>query len=102
MGSYRNSYERLIASLVELGSGYIKPMDRSREILLGTIPKTPTEEFGRFAELEANFRQTSPDVSSYPDDLVGTWEVQDEIGGKTIGVSTVELASQGELLLKPP
>jgi len=100
--SYRNSYERLMATLVELGSGYIKPLNRKREIILGTIPKTPKEEFGRFAEWEVNIRQASPDVSSYPDDLIGEWQVQDEIGGETIGVSTVILAQQGEVVLKPP
>ena len=100
--SYRNAYERLIGTLVELGSGYIKPLNRGKDILLGTLPKSPKEEFGRFAEWEVNIRQTSPDVDSYPEDLVGEWKVQDEIGGKTIGVSTVVLAGQGEVVLKPP
>ena len=100
--SYANAYERLLASLVELGSGYIKPLNRKRDIILGTIPKTPKEEFGRFAEWEVNIRQTLPDVSAYPDDLVGEWQVQDEIGGKPIGISTIVLASQGEVQAKAP
>ena len=95
--AYANSYERLVANCVELGSGYIKP-SRSRKVL----PKTAKEELGRFVKWEASLRQTAPDVSAYPEDLVGTWQVKDEVGGKTIGVSNVVLKPQGVVAVKPP
>lgn len=100
--SYENSYERLVASLVELGSGYIKPINVKRDKILATIPKTATEEFGRFAEWETVIRKSSPDVGAYPDDLLGSWEVKDEVGGKTIGVSTVVFNPQGEVEVREP
>jgi len=95
--SYANAYERLVASCIELGSGYIKPT-KSKD----AVPKSAKEELGRFARWETSIRQTSPDVSSYPDDMVGTWQVKDEVGGKTIGVSNVVLKPQGEVVVKPP
>ena len=58
--SYANSYERLVASLVELGSGYINPWSLNR--ILGVLPKTPTEELGRFAKWESSLRKTKPDT----------------------------------------
>ena len=95
--SYANAYERLIASCIELGSGYIKPAS-SKSVL----PKTAKEELGRFAKWETTIRQTSPDISSYPEDMVGTWQVKDEVGGKTIGVSNVVFKPEGEVVVKPP
>ena len=97
--SYQNSYERLTALLVELGSGYLKPINTKKNL---SVPKTPTEEFGRFAQWEVNFRQNSPDIYAYPDDLVGSWQVRDEISGKTIGKSTVILKPDGEVSVNPP
>ena len=98
--SYANSYERLTALLVELGSGYIKPVNTKK--MRSIIPKTPTEEFIRFSQWEVALRQTKPDVSDYPSDLVGSWQVKDEIGGKVIGTSTVVLKSEGEVYVDPP
>ena len=100
--SYANAYERLMASAVQLGSGYVKPAPTN--IMTLPKPRTPKEELGRFAVWESTFRQqsSSPDVSTYPDDLVGTWEVRDLIGGETIGVSTVVLNEDGNVEVKEP
>lgn len=98
--SYANSYERLTADLVELGSGYINPTQTKR--IPTNIPKTPTEEFIRFSQWEVALRQTKPDVSDFPEDLVGTWQVKDEIGGKVIGTSTVVFKPEGEVVVSPP
>lgn len=85
--SYSNSYERLVASLVEDGSGYIRP-EENPDISTLPKPRTATEELGRFAMLESAFR-SKDEETSYPDDLEGVWEVKDEVGGETIGVSSV-------------
>eukprot|EP00560_Eucampia_antarctica_P006433 CAMPEP_0197829226 /NCGR_PEP_ID=MMETSP1437-20131217/5658_1 /TAXON_ID=49252 ORGANISM="Eucampia antarctica, Strain CCMP1452" /NCGR_SAMPLE_ID=MMETSP1437 /ASSEMBLY_ACC=CAM_ASM_001096 /LENGTH=721 /DNA_ID=CAMNT_0043430767 /DNA_START=59 /DNA_END=2225 /DNA_ORIENTATION=- len=98
--SYQNSYERLTALLVELGSGYFKPMNTKK--ILSVVPKTPSEEFGRFAQWEVNFRQTIPDTYAYPDDLLGSWQVRDEISGKLIGKSTVIFKPDGEVSVASP
>lgn len=98
--SYSNSYERLIASLVELGSGYIRPM--SSNVLSMPKPRTAKEELGRFAVWESNFRSTGGETASYPEDLEGTWEVKDEVGGETIGISNVVFEPQGEVKVAPP
>lgn len=95
--SYANAYERLTAGLVELGSGYMRPT-RTKAL----IPKTAKEEFGRFAQWESSFRKSSAGVTAYPDDLVGSYEVKDEVGGKTIGVATVVLKPEGEVKVAPP
>jgi len=95
--SYANAYERLIASCIELGSGYIKPAK-----FKSALPKTATEELGRFAKWETSIRQSSPDISSYPEDLIGTWQVKDEVGGKTIGISNVVFKPEGQVVVKPP
>jgi hypothetical protein len=104
--TYANAYERLTAALVELGSGYIRPMMTD---LMTTMPKprTAQEELGRFAVWEADFRSKSnggstSDDSSYPEDLEGPWEVKDEVGGETIGVSTVFLEPHGTVKVAPP
>jgi hypothetical protein len=104
--SYANAYERLTATLVELGSGYIRPMLTD---LMTAMPKprTAQEELGRFAVWEANFRAkssrgTTSEASSYPEDLEGPWEVKDEVGGETIGVSTVFLEPEGTVKVAPP
>lgn len=121
--SYANSYERLVAGAVELGSGYIKPSIATGSIdgnvgLVTSMPKprTPQEELGRFAVWESNFRQsaassssssTSPQspLSQYslnPVDLVGTWDVRDEIIGEIIGRSNVVLLENGKVQVAPP
>jgi len=97
--SYQNAYDRLMATLVELGSGYVK--------LMGSTDKMPTprnaqEELGRFAVWESSFRKGTPDVSSYPEELEGAWKVQDEIGGETIGSSTVVFKPNGDVEVAPP
>ncbi len=99
--SYENSYERLTALLVELGSGYIKPVNTKK--MLNSLPnRTPKEELIRFSQWEVALRQTKPDVSDYPSDLVGSWQVKDEVGGKVIGTSTVIFKSEGEVFVDPP
>jgi hypothetical protein len=99
IGSYMNAYERLTATLVELGSGYIKPTSKSLP-----LPRTAQEELGRFAVWETNFRQSAgtSDVAAYPEDLVGTWQVQDEVGGETIGIANVVFQAQGGVQVDQP
>jgi len=105
--SYANSYERLVAGAVELGSGYLKPAPSS--VMTMPKPRTAQEELGRFAVWESAFRQQkqsssspSDELSPYPDDLVGVWEVRDEIGGEAIGKSTVTFRDQGKVEVAPP
>lgn len=98
--SYANAYERLIASLVELGSGYVRPVGQSAAGKV--LPKTPQEELGRFAQWESTFRKNRPDTGAYPEDLVGNYEVKDEIGGETIGVTTVSFLPEGDVEVAPP
>jgi hypothetical protein len=98
--SYSNSYERLIATLVEQGSGYIRP--ETSDVMSMPKPRTAQEELGRFAVWESAFRSNSGETSLYPEDMEGTWEVKDEVGGETIGVSTVTLGPQGEVIVAPP
>jgi hypothetical protein len=98
--SYANSYERLMANLVELGSGYIRPL--SSNFLSMPKPRTAQEELGRFAVWESNFRSTGGEAAAYPEDLEGTWEVRDVVGGETIGVSNVVFESQGQVRVPPP
>lgn len=97
--SYMNAYERLTATLVELGSGYIKADSKSLP-----LPRTAQEELGRFAVWETNFRLSGGgrDVSAYPDDMAGTWQVQDAVGGQTIGVSNIIFQPQGQVQVDPP
>eukprot|EP00566_Odontella_aurita_P007758 CAMPEP_0113556550 /NCGR_PEP_ID=MMETSP0015_2-20120614/17313_1 /TAXON_ID=2838 /ORGANISM="Odontella" /LENGTH=700 /DNA_ID=CAMNT_0000457907 /DNA_START=144 /DNA_END=2246 /DNA_ORIENTATION=- /assembly_acc=CAM_ASM_000160 len=95
--SYANAYERLTAGLVELGSGYMRPMK-----MRPMIPKSATEELNRLAQWESSFRKSSAEMTSYPEDLVGSYEVKDEIGGETIGMTTVVLKPEGEIEIAPP
>ena len=98
--SYANSYERLTALLAELGSGYVKPTNDNK--ILNKKPQSPKEEFIRFSQWEVALRQTQPDVSDFPSDLVGSWQVKDEIGGKVIGTSTVVFKPEGEVEVSAP
>jgi len=95
--SYSNAYERLMASSVVLGSGYIKP---ATDVMTMPVPRTAQEELGRFAVWESAFR--SKNATSYPEDLEGSWEVKDEIGGETIGISTVVFRPEGQVDVAPP
>eukprot|EP00531_Pseudo-nitzschia_arenysensis_P015081 CAMPEP_0116133264 /NCGR_PEP_ID=MMETSP0329-20121206/10012_1 /TAXON_ID=697910 /ORGANISM="Pseudo-nitzschia arenysensis, Strain B593" /LENGTH=658 /DNA_ID=CAMNT_0003627881 /DNA_START=153 /DNA_END=2129 /DNA_ORIENTATION=+ len=99
--SYSNSYERLVATLVEDGSGYIRPESMEDPKAKMPKPRTATEELGRFAVWESAFR-TKDDDFSHPDDLEGVWEVKDEVGGETIGISTVTFLPKGEVSIAPP
>ena len=90
--SYANAYERLVATAVELGSGYLKPELSSEESL--PKPRTPQEELGRFAVWETQFRQGSS-AASDSDDIIGSWQVQDVVGGETIGVTNVTFLENG-------
>lgn len=101
--SYANAYERLVASAVELGSGYLKPVPS--DILALPKPRTAQEELGRFAVWETTFRQRKdPDmlVDNNPSDLVGSWEVRDVIAGETIGTTSVKLLEGGSVQVKEP
>lgn len=102
--SYCNSYERLLGSTVELGSGYIRPIVTPSALSSMPKPRTAQEELGRFAVWESNFRAMDGgnQQSSHPEDLEGVWEVKDEVGGETIGISTVVFEPQGNVLVKPP
>lgn len=97
---YVNAYERLTGILVELGSGYIKPINAKNT--MSVLPKTPSDELNRFSQWEASFRKNKAEMSDYPDDLVGTWQVKDELGGKTLGTSTVVFKAEGEVYVNPP
>jgi hypothetical protein len=102
--SYSNSYERLVGSTVELGSGYIRPIVTPSALSSMPKPRTAQEELGRFAVWESNFRamEGGNKQSFHPEDLEGVWEVKDEVGGETIGISTVVFEPQGTVLVKPP
>ncbi|KAL3822268.1 hypothetical protein ACHAXA_005901 [Cyclostephanos tholiformis] len=107
---YQNAYRRLTASLIELGSGYIRPSSSSSLSLFTAAtekylkssapPKSAREELGRLAKWESALRKNS--ANPYPDDLVGTWHVQDVVGTQTIGSTEVTFKPQGELSVKPP
>jgi len=96
--SYANAYDRLLSNAVSLGSGYVRPFRSSK----APLPKTPEEELNRFAKWETAFRLTQTEFQTYPDDLVGEWTVTDEIAGKTIGVSTVNLLEEGAVNVVKP
>ena len=112
--SYANAYDRLIASLIELGSGYVRPAPSSLPLSLALStpaatakyltetapPKSPLEELGRFANWEKAVRKDR--ANPYPQDLVGTWEVQDIVGGSVIGSTSVTFMPAGEVAVKPP
>ena len=74
---YENAYGRLTASLIELGSGYIRPSSSSplslsyagataKYLKSTTPPKSAREEFGRFANWESAVRKNSE--NPYPDE----------------------------------
>jgi hypothetical protein len=98
--SYGNSYERLMASLVELGSGYVRPV--TADVMAMPKPRNAQEELGRFAVWESAFRSTNGEQTPYPEDLEGTWQVRDEVGGETIGTSSITFAPNGEVIVAPP
>lgn len=118
LASYANSYERLVASAVERGSGYLKPsIGAGNDSSVGLVasmpkPRTAQEELGRFAVWESNFRQSAASslptppataqYSPYPVDLVGSWEVRDEVGGETIGRSMVTFLENGAVQVAQP
>lgn len=111
---YANAYGRLIASLIELGSGYVRPAPSSLPLSLALSapaatakyltetapPKSPQEELGRFAKWEKAVRKDR--ISPYPEDLLGTWNVQDIVGGSVIGNTRVTFKPAGEVVVKPP
>lgn len=112
--AYANAYGRLIASLIELGSGYVRPAPSSLPLSLALSapaatakyltetapPKSPQEEFGRFAKWEKAVRKDR--ISPYPEDLLGDWNVEDIVGGSVIGSSRVTFLPAGEVAVKPP
>lgn len=101
--SYANAYERLVASAVELGSGYLRP-DITSDSLITYKPRNAQEQLGKFAVWESRFRLGMPqnDVTAYPEDLVGKWEVTDEISGDTIGMTVVKFGPEGKVEVAPP
>ena len=114
--AYQNAYQRLMASLVELGSGYVRPSSSNKLPLAMTStaaaakyltssspPKSARDELDRFAKWESTVRKNyDNNENPYPDDLVGTWDVQDVVGGSVIGSTKVDLRPQGEVVVKPP
>jgi len=113
--AYLNAYDRLTSSLIELGSGYVRPsLSSSAPLSLAMTttaatakyltstapPKSAREELGRFAKWESAVRKNRE--NPYPDDLVGTWNVQDVVGTQTIGTTEVSFKPSGELSVKPP
>lgn len=111
---YANAYGRLIASLIELGSGYVRPAPSSLPLSLALSapaatakyltetapPKSAQEELGRFVKWEKAVRRDR--INPYPEDLVGTWNVQDIVGGSVIGTTRVTFRPAGEVIVKPP
>lgn len=111
---YLNAYGRLTASLIELGSGYVRPSPNTSSLSLALNtpaatakyltssppPKSAKEEFGRFAKWESSVRKNR--TNPYPEDLVGTWKVEDMIGGSVIGTTQVSFKPQGEVSVLPP
>jgi nitrite reductase/ring-hydroxylating ferredoxin subunit len=109
--AYRNAYGRLTASLVELGSGYVRPSTlamtttaaAARYLTSSAPPKSARDELDRFAKWESTVRKTYVNNENpYPYDLVGTWDVQDVVGGAVIGSTKVDLRPQGEVFVQPP
>jgi nitrite reductase/ring-hydroxylating ferredoxin subunit len=114
--AYMNAYSRLTASLVELGSDYIRPSSSNmlpltltttaaaaRYITSSAPPKSARDELDRFAKWESTVRKNyDNNQNPYPDDLIGTWNVEDVVGGSIIGSTKVEFRPQGEVIVKPP
>ncbi|KAK1735563.1 Rieske protein [Skeletonema marinoi] len=114
--AYMNAYARLTASLVGLGSDYIRPSSSNMMPLTLTTtaaaakyltstapPKSARDELDRFAKWESTVRKNyDNNENQYPDDLIGTWDVQDVVGGSVIGSTKVALRPQGEVIVKPP
>jgi len=99
--SYANAYRRLTSLLVESGSGYVRPAG-GRSVSLGPLPKSPKEELGRFAEWESDVRKRTVDTNAYPEDLVGSWNVEDLVGGSIIGSTTVSFRPDGDVTVAAP
>jgi hypothetical protein len=101
--SYTTAYGRLVASAIELGSGYLKPVV-SADNLTTYKARTAQEQLGKFAVWESRFRLDMPnnDVAAYPEDLEGSWAVRDEISGESIGMTTVKFAPGGKVAVAPP
>lgn len=112
---YRNAYGRLAAALIEGGSGYVRPATGGRpglslamtttaataRYLTSTAPpRSAREELGRFAKWETAVRKNRE--NPYPEDLVGTWNVQDVVGTQTVGTTEVSFRPRGELAVRPP
>jgi hypothetical protein len=111
---YLNAYGRLTASLIELGSGYVRPQPSSLPLSLALSapaatakyltetapPKSPIEEIGRFAKWESAVRKDR--INPYPEDLVGSWDVEDVVGGSVIGTTRVTFQAAGEVTVAPP
>jgi hypothetical protein len=65
-------------------------------------PRTAQEGIGQFAIWESSARKRAMSTSAYPSDMEGSWDVRDEIGGKTIGSSTITLLENGYVEVAPP
>eukprot|EP00986_Skeletonema_menzelii_P021321 scaffold34052_cov154-Skeletonema_menzelii.AAC.2 len=114
--AYTNAYERLTAALVGLGSDYIRPSSSNKMPLTltttaaaakfissSTRPKSARDELDRFAQWESTVRKNyDSNENPYPDDLIGSWNVQDVVGGSVIGSTKVDFRPQGEVVVKPP
>mmetsp|Transcript_24227 Transcript_24227/g.35895 ORF Transcript_24227/g.35895 Transcript_24227/m.35895 type:complete len:654 (-) Transcript_24227:84-2045(-) len=109
--AYANAYDRLTAACVELGSGYFFSASSTADVSSSSsgestnvdssvnlaqvfsteslpIPKSPVEELGRFATWESKVRGalSSDDTNQekLPTDLVGTWQIQEDVGGQVL------------------
>lgn len=60
----------------------------------------PVLLIGRFVKWEKAVRKDR--INPYPEDLVGTWNVQDIVGGTVIGTTRVKFQPAGEVVVKPP
>lgn len=99
--SYNNSYERLVAMLVETGSGYIRPEETS-DVMAMPKPRTALEQLGRIALWESAFRSKDDKNGYTPEDLEGDWEVTEVFNGKQIGISKITFMQNGEVMVQPP
>lgn len=96
--SYSNAYDRLVKKLLEEGSGFFEGRGGG---LRSELPTSATEELGRFAMWESQLR-SQQFFNNFPEDLVGSWVVTDEVDGMEKGTSEITLCSGGEVNVREP
>ncbi|KAL9181078.1 hypothetical protein ACHAXT_009883 [Thalassiosira profunda] len=101
--AYRNAYERLTSSLIELGSGYVRPSSSSSSLSLAMTTTAATAKYlTSTAPAQIGKGGVWPLRQSGRARLVGTWDVEDVVGTQTIGTTEVTFKPQGELSVAPP